>query len=135
MRVQVGDVRLFFDVVGMGVIPDGPLMREQPVLVGLHGGPGFDHSGMKEELSSLSEVAQLVLPDQRGNGRSDESTPDRWNLDTWIADVPAFCQALGIEGPILLGASFGGFVALGVAGRYPQLPSKLILVSTAARIR
>jgi proline iminopeptidase len=30
-----------FDVVGMGLVPDGPVMRERPVIVCLHGGPGF----------------------------------------------------------------------------------------------
>jgi pimeloyl-ACP methyl ester carboxylesterase len=135
VRVQVGDVRLFFDVVGSALVPDGPEMRELPVLVGLHGGPGFDHSSLKVAMSPLADVAQLLFPDQRGNGRSDASASDRWNLDTWIADVPAFCEVLGIERPIFLGASFGGFVALGVAGRYPQLPAKLILLSTAARVR
>src|SRR2546421_134768 len=44
-----------------------------------------------------ADLAHVVLPDQRGNGRSDWSTRDRWNLDTWIDDVPAFCDALGIE--------------------------------------
>lgn len=135
MRVQVRDVRLYFDVAGMGLVPEGPVMREQPVLLCLHGGPGFDHSSMKTTYSPLADVAQVVLPDQRGNGRSDRSTPDRWNLDTWIDDVAAFCEALGIERPILLGASFGGFVALGVAGRYPDLPARLILLSTAVRVR
>jgi pimeloyl-ACP methyl ester carboxylesterase len=110
-------------------------MREQPMLLCLHGGPGFDHSSMKSTYAGLADLVQVVLPDQRGNGRSDRSTPEHWNLDTWIDDIPAFCEALGIERPILLGASFGGFVALGVAGRYTDLPAKLILVSTAIRIR
>ncbi|HJQ51838.1 MAG TPA: alpha/beta hydrolase [Gaiellaceae bacterium] len=133
MRVQVRDVRLYFDVAGMGLVPDGAAMRERPVLICLHGGPGFDHSLMKETFSPLADLAQVVLPDQRGNGRSDWSTTDRWTLDTWIDDVPAFCEALEIERPVLLGGSFGGFVALGVAGRYPELPAKLVLLSTAAR--
>src|SRR5436190_8081478 len=135
MYVRVRDVRLYFDVVGMGLVPDGPQMRERPTLICLHGGPGFDHSSMKTAYAALSDIVQVVLLDQRGNGRSDPSSPDRWNLDTWIADIPEFCAALGIERPILLGGSFGGFVALGVAGRYPELPSKLVLGSTAARIR
>jgi pimeloyl-ACP methyl ester carboxylesterase len=135
MRVRVRDVSLYFDVAGMGLVPDGPRMREQPVLLCLHGGPGFDHSSMKAAFAALADRVQVVLPDQRGNGRSDRSTPERWNLDTWIDDIPAFCDALGIERPILLGASFGGFVALGVAGRYPDLPAKLILISTALRVR
>ena len=76
-----------------------------------------------------------MLPDQRGAGRSDRGTVERWTLDTWIADIPAFCDALGIEHPILLGQSFRGIVALGVAARHPQLPAKLIVSSSAARIR
>jgi pimeloyl-ACP methyl ester carboxylesterase len=44
MWVRVNGVRLFFDVEGAGLVPDGPRMREKPTLVLLHGGPGFDHS-------------------------------------------------------------------------------------------
>jgi proline-specific peptidase len=135
VRVQVRDVRLYFDVVGAGLVADGLAMRERPVLICLHGGPGFDHSSLKEVLSPLAEVAQIVYVDQRGNGRSDRSTPERWNLDTWIDDVAAFCEALELERPLLFGQSFGGFVALGVAARYQDLPAKLIVSSSAARIR
>jgi pimeloyl-ACP methyl ester carboxylesterase len=90
---------------------------------------------MKPAFSGLSDIAQVVFLDQRGNGRSDESDPDHWKLDEWIADIPAFCEALEIQHPILLGGSLGGFVALGVAGRYPAFPAKAVLISTAARIR
>lgn len=41
MRVQVGDGRLFFDVEGASLVPDGPRMRERPTLLLLHGGPGL----------------------------------------------------------------------------------------------
>jgi pimeloyl-ACP methyl ester carboxylesterase len=135
VRVQVGDCRLYFDVVGMELVPDGPTMRTRPIVVCLHGGPGFDHTSLKHCLAPLADVAQLVFPDQRGQGRSDESNPDRWNLRTWIEDVDRFCQALGIERPILLGQSFGGMVALGVAIRHPGLPAKLIVSSSIARFR
>jgi pimeloyl-ACP methyl ester carboxylesterase len=47
-------------------------------------------------------------------------------------DVRAFCDALGIVDPIMLGASFGGMVALAYATRYPHHPSKLVLISAAA---
>ena len=119
----------------MGLVPDGPTMRERPIVVCLHGGPGFDHTTLKHYLAPLAEDAQLVFPDQRGQGRSDESSPDRWNLDTWVEDVCAFCEALGIERPIILGHSFGGMVALGVAIRYPELPASLIISSSIARFR
>jgi pimeloyl-ACP methyl ester carboxylesterase len=135
MRIQVGDVGLDFDVAGMGLVPDGPAMRERPVVVCLHGGPGFDHTTLKHYLVPLEDVAQLVFLDQRGNGRSDASTPERWNLDTWIGDVRGFCEALGLERPIILGQSFGGIVGLGAAIRYPELPAKLIVSSSIARFR
>ena len=44
----------------------------------------------------------------------------------------AFCDTLGIVDPIVLGASFGGMVALAYATRHPDHPSKLVLISTEA---
>ncbi len=136
MRVQVGDgTRLYFDVAGMGLVPEGRTMRERPVLLCLHGGPGFDHSLLKSALAPLDAVAQAVFPDHRGQGRSDESTPERWNLDTWIQDVVDLCDTLEIEHPVILGQSFGGVVALGVAIRHPELAAKLIVSSSIGRFR
>ena len=119
----------------MGLVPAGPTMQQRPTVVCLHGGPGPDHTMLKPFLAPLADIAQVVFVDQRGHGRSDESSPDKWNLDTWIADVAEFCKVLEIEAPILLGQSFGGIVALGVAIRYPELPARLILSSSAARFR
>ena len=47
----------------------------------------------------------------------------------------AFCEALEIELPIVIGVSFGGMVAISYATRHPDHPGKLVLSSTAARIR
>jgi proline iminopeptidase len=52
-----------------------------------------------------------------------------------IEDVQAFCEVLGIERPVVLGQSFGGIVALGVAIRHPDLPLKLVVSSSIARFR
>ena len=135
MRVQVGDVRLFYDVDGAKLRPDGPRMREVPTLLLLHGGPGFDHSVFKPDLSGFTDIAQLVYLDHRGNGRSDRDSSERWNLDRWGDDIRGFCDVLGIEKPIVLGESFGGMVAMAYATRHPDHPGKLILASTAAQIR
>ena len=135
VRVSIGDVTLFVDVDGAALVPDGHSMRERPTLVMLHGGPGLDHTPFKQPIfSPLKEVAQVVYYDHRGNGRSDRSSPDKWNLNTWADDVVALCSALGIEHPIVFGGSFGGFVALNYAVRHPEHPAKLILSSTAAHI-
>ncbi|WP_437624897.1 alpha/beta fold hydrolase [Sorangium sp. So ce1151] len=135
MRVQAGDVRLFFDVEGSKLVPEGPVMRERPTVVLLHGGPGVDHTEFLPFGAALAEVAQVVYLDHRGCGRSDRSGPERWNLETWADDVRAFCDALEIQRPVVLGHSFGGMVAQAYAARYPDHPGKLILSSTTARLR
>lgn len=133
MRVEINGVRLFFDVDGEKWTPDGPRLREKPTLIVLHGGPGADHSGFKPYFSRLTDIAQVVYIDHRGNGRSDDGPPERQTLAQWGNDVAGFCLALEIQKPVIYGLSFGGFVAQSVASRHPDLPSKLILASTACR--
>jgi proline iminopeptidase len=135
MHISIGDVRLFFDVDGAKLVPDGPAMRERPTLLLLHGGPGFDHSSYKPVFAPLTGAAQLVYLDHRGNGRSDRGVPEQWNLAQWGDDVRAFCDALGIEKPIVFGNSFGGMVAMAYATRHPDHPGKLVLSSTTAKSR
>jgi proline iminopeptidase len=43
------------------------------------------------------------------------------------------CSVLGIERPVLLGISFGGFVAQKYAALYPDDIAGLVLISTAPR--
>lgn len=133
MRVRVRGTDLFFDVEGTKLAPEGAVMREKPTLLCLHGGPGLDHSGFRPDFTPLADVAQLVYLDQRGHGRSGRSTLPHWSLDDWADDVAAFCQALGIERPVVLGTSFGGYVAMAYAIRHPGHPARLILISTSAR--
>jgi pimeloyl-ACP methyl ester carboxylesterase len=133
MHITVNDTRLFFDVEGAKLVPDGPTMREKPSLILLHGGPGVDHSLYKPTFSAFADIAQVIYLDLRGQGRSARSSPDYWRLSTWADDLRAFCDALAIEKPIVLGESAGGWVALAYATRYPEHPGKLILASTSAR--
>jgi proline iminopeptidase len=133
MRVEIGGCRLFFDVEGAKLRPDGPRMREVPTLLLLHGGPGADHSIFKPAYSQLADIAQVVYFDHRGDGRSDgRDDAERWRLAQWGDDVKAMCDALEIERPIVMGVSFGGYVAMAYALRHPEHPAKLILCSTAA---
>jgi len=132
MHVSVNGIRLFFDVEGTKFVPDGPIMREKPTLLMLHGGPGADHSIYRPAYSALSDLAQIIYLDHRGNGRSDDGPREGWNLAQLGDDVRAFCDALGIVDPIVLGVSFGGMVALSYATRHPAHPAKLVLISTEA---
>ena len=133
MRVSVGDVRLFFEAFGQEWAFTGSTMERRPALIGLHGGPGLDGTNLRYQLAPLADVAQVVVPDQRGHGRSDRGTPETWNLATWAVDVKNLSDALGIEHPVVLGTFFGGFVAQQYAATYPEHPSGLILLSTGPR--
>jgi len=135
MRIEIeAGVRVFVDVLGPGLVPDGPRMRELPTLLCLHGGPGFDHSAYKPLFGTLADIAQVVVYDHRGHGRSDERPRSEWTLDTWADDVVRVCDALGVVKPIVLGQSFGGFVAQRYLARHPGHAGKIILSSTAARM-
>jgi len=54
-------------------------------------------------------------------------------LERWAHDVKEFCDKLGVEKPVVLGHSFGGFVATKYASMYPDHPSKLIVSGSLAR--
>jgi proline iminopeptidase len=134
MYVHVNGCRIFFDVEGAKVVPDGPRMREKPTVVLVHGGPGHDHSVYKPEFRALADMAQVIYYDMRGHGRSGAGSPKTWTLAQWAEDLKGLCEHLGIERPIVLGTSFGGFVAQTYASRYPDHPLALILVGAAARM-
>ena len=134
MLLEVNGTKLFFDVDGEGLTPDGASMRRKPTVVMVHGGPGADHSVAKPFFSQLTDIAQVVYYDHRGNGRSDLGKKETWNLAQWGDDLKSLCDCLGIEKPIVIGTSFGGFVALSYATRYPDHAGGLALVSTAAKV-
>ena len=125
------DVRLYVDIEGCGLVPDGPGMREKPTLVLLHGGPGYDHSSFKPLFSQLADVVQVVYVDHRGHGRSNRRPASEWTLDVFADDVVRLCSALGIVKPIVLGQSFGGFVAQRYLARHPAHAAKVVLSSTS----
>lgn len=134
MHVQVNGVRLFFDIDGAQWVPDGNRLRQRHTLLLLHGGPGFDHATFKPAFSSMTDTVQVIYLDHRGQGRSEGDDPATWNLDQWADDVRGFCDALGIEKPVVLGNSFGGMVAQAYGIRHPGHARGLILSSTAARM-
>jgi proline iminopeptidase len=136
MRIEIEQgVRLFVDIEGPQFVPDGPALREKPTVILLHGGPGYDHSGFKPRFSALADIAQLVYYDHRGHGRSDRRPPGEWTLDTFADDIVRLCDVLGIEKPIVLGQSFGGFVAQRYIARHPAHPGKVILSSTSPHMK
>jgi proline iminopeptidase len=134
MDVEVNGTRLWYDVDGMALVPDGRRLRARPTVILIHGGPGtYDHSYFKPYFSRLTDYAQVIYLDIRGHGRSENVDPDSWTFEACADDIPAFCAAIGVERPIVLGHSMGGFIAALYAARHPPHPAGLILQSTMAR--
>ena len=100
-------------------------------LVALHGGPGLDHRELHPYLDPLGDVARVVYLDQRGQGRSERVPPETCTTVRMVDDVEGLRRHLGAERVAVLGHSFGGFIALGYAERYPERVSRLVLSCTA----
>ena len=134
MQVEVNGTRLWFDVDGPALVPDGAAMRARPTVVLLHGGPGsYDHSYFKPDFEPLTRHAQVVYLDLRDHGRSARHDPADWTYEICADDVRAFCDVVGIVRPIVYGHSMGGFVAMLYGARHPGHGGALILQSTWAR--
>lgn len=133
MKIKVGDISLFVEVVGTKLkVEDGAIV-ERPTIVFLHGGPAWDHMLMLKDFLPLEDVGQLIFYDHRGLGRSDAATSESWTLDQWAADLARLIEALDLGRPIIFGQSFGGMVAQRFAINHPDAYSALILSATAAR--
>jgi proline iminopeptidase len=111
-------VKLFRDIEGEGA----------PLLL-LHGGYGLDHTYFWPWLDPLR--MRLILPDQRGCGRSPRDGLEQATFATLSADLEDLREELGLERWTVLGHSFGSYVALDYAHRYPERVQKLALVAGA----
>jgi len=134
VRVQVNDVRLWYDVLAPQVVLEQEQLVERLTVIGVHGGPGIDSTSLLGTLAPLGDVAQLIRFDQRGHGRSDHGQPLQWTLDTWADDLAGFVEVLGVDNPVLFGTSYGAHVALACAARYPQLVRGVVAAYGGGRL-
>jgi proline iminopeptidase len=74
-----------------------------------------------------------VYLDLRGHGRSEWGDPDGWTFERCADDIRAFCDALGVVRPIVLGHSMGGWIVLLYGARHPGHAGGLVLQGTMAR--
>lgn len=121
MDVHLPDTTLHCHVEGIG-----------PTLLVMHGGLGLDHTYLRPWLDPLADDLRVVYYDHRGNGRSERPERlERVDHGTWAADADALREHLGEDKIVLLGHSYGAFLALEYAVRYGERLSGLILVSGA----
>jgi pimeloyl-ACP methyl ester carboxylesterase len=134
MHIDVNGTRLWFDVDGPALVPDGAEMRLRPTVVLVHGGPGvWDHSYFKPDFAPLVERAQVVYLDLRGHGRSDWGDMSTFSFEACADDVQAFCDTLGITRPIVFGHSMGVPIVLLYGARHQGHAGGLIVQGAFAR--
>lgn len=81
----------------------------------------------------LTDTYRLISYDQRGNGESDGGEP--YSHEQFVADLEALRQELNLGKIVLLGGSYGGYIALEYALRHQENLHALILRDTAANNR
>jgi proline iminopeptidase len=99
-----------------------------PLLI-INGGPGLDCEGFSTVAELFSDHYMSILFDQRGTGESTLNKVDNTTvtMDKMIEDIETLRHHLGFEQWVVLGHSFGGFLAQHYASSYPDSISGMIL--------
>ena len=103
---------------------------EGPPCIALHGGLGMDHQYLLRTLAPLEEQLRMIYLDHRGNGRSGRPPMESITMEQFADDAAGLLDELGIESAIIVGHSYGGFVAQEFALRHSGRLRALILVDT-----
>lgn len=114
-HVDVDGIRIAYTRAGTG-----------PPLVLLHGAP-CDSRTWQWMLPDLARDHTVIAWDAPGFGESSD-IDDNWRAPQFADALAAFIAALGLEGPHLVGHSFGTMVALALFQRHPASPASLVLV-------
>ncbi|NNM70802.1 alpha/beta fold hydrolase [Enterovirga aerilata] len=116
------------DGISLHVLEAGP--EDGPLVILLHGFPEFSH-GWRHQVGRLAEAGfRVVVPDQRGYGRSDKPEGiGAYRIPHLAADVLGLAGAYGRERFHLAGHDWGGIVAFWLAGRHPERIDRLVIVN------
>lgn len=102
----------------------------EPTLVLLHGlmGTAATFIPLMEALSPERHVIAVDLPGAGKSDRDPRVSPHLWSISQCVSGI---LTSLNLEGPILVGHSHGGAVALHLAASEPGRVSALVLLAPA----
>jgi proline iminopeptidase/L-proline amide hydrolase len=108
---------------------NGNLGNGKPPIVMLHGGPGSSHWYFLNA-TALADERAVILYDQLDSGRSEwKDDPANWRVGRFVEELEAVRVALNVPRWHVLGASWGGTVALEYGARQPRELAGLVLQS------
>jgi proline iminopeptidase len=101
------------------------------VIILLSGGPGSSYRQVELIATGLSDAYRVILPEQRGTGKSIPVPHDSTTINFAAAreDIGLLLSGLGLQKAIIIGHSWGARLALSFACRYPDKVKELVLVS------
>ena len=135
MFVTVNGVRLFFDVLNPKLELAEAGLEEKPVLRLPSRRPGRRPPDPAAVLRSVRRMSRRSsISTIAAAAAASGAILPRWTLDQWGDDVAAFCDALGIEKPIVLGVSGGAMIAQSYLARHPDRAGGAILVNPCSRM-
>jgi pimeloyl-ACP methyl ester carboxylesterase len=117
--------RLEVDGRSVGVIDSG---GDGPPLLFIHGLGGIWQNWLLN-IPAFMGTHRCVAVDLPGFGLSEK--PDDCSIPGFARTVDDVCTQLGLDEPVVVGNSMGGFVGAELAVRYPTRVSKLVLVAAA----
>jgi proline iminopeptidase len=104
---------------------------DAPVLIAHHGAPGLgSRAEPKATFAPFADTFRVIAFDARGSGVSEGKPP--FTHEQWVADVETLREWAGAERFVMAGGSYGGFIAMEYAIRYPQRLTALVLRDTSA---
>lgn len=95
--------------------------------------PGLtaDHRLFLPQLEYFQDQANLLVWDPPAHGKSKPYDLAEFTVDGLARRLHDILQAEGIEKPILVGLSYGGYVAQGYLHNYPQAADGVIIMDSA----
>ena len=105
-----------------------------PPLVLLHGLSANAHEFGGLIAEGLCPVFRVIAPDLRGRGRTDKPATG-YRMADHAADVVALLDALGLDRVVMGGRSFGAFLAIYLAARFPERVLRLVMIDAALTLR
>ena len=110
----------------------GPGTKNIPIVF-LHGGGLTAHTWDCVAVV-LRESFRCVALDQRGHGDSEWSPVVDYRIASHVGDIEGFIDALGLQGPILVGQSMGGLNSIAYATRHSDRMRAMVIVDVAPEI-